>query len=188
LRTIEQRRDLALDLFDATQATHRLGERHRRLLEAAVLLSFLADYQGQDEPEKTGYLYILSNPATNLAGADHQLVNASLEAQARRYRRRDFAALEHLPASEREPSILAAILRIASALDDSGSQTTEIHRLSSTPQVLQIVVEGAGGTGCPDGAKTADLWSGLFHQPVRVDLYDPEMAMADSAAWKRSCL
>lgn len=183
LRAIEQRRDLALDLFDATQATHRLGERHRRLLEAAVLLSFLADYQGQDEPEKTGYLFILSNPATNLAGADHQLVNASLEAQARRFRRRDFAALEHMPASEREPFILAAVLRIASGLDDSGGQTTLIHRLSSTPQVLQIVVEGPRAGGDARMArKQADLWSGLFHQPVRIDLYDPEMAAAENAA------
>lgn len=185
LRAIEHQRDLALDLFDATQATHRLGERHRRLLEAAVLLGFLADYQGQEEPEKTGYLYILSNPATNLADAEHKVVNAALAAQSRQFRRRDLAALEHLPASEREPIILAALLRIASALDASGSQSTQIYRLSSTPQEFLIVVEGPQVERDSRAArKRANLWSSLFHQPVRVDLYDPELAIADNAAMK----
>ena len=183
LRAIEHRRDLALGLFDATRATHRLGERHRRLLEAAVLLGFLADYQGQDEPEKTGYLFILSNPATNLTGAEHQVVNAALAAQSRQFRRRDLAALERMPASEREPISLAALLRIASALDVSGSQSTQVYRLSSTPQELLIVVEGPQAERDARAArKRADLWSGLFRQPVRVDLYDPEMVMADNAA------
>jgi len=72
LRQAEHRRDLALELFDACQPIHHLPEDMRRILEVAALLQYLTENQKDENSNKSGYLFILSHPLTDLT-ADEKL-------------------------------------------------------------------------------------------------------------------
>ncbi|TES88890.1 MAG: helix-turn-helix domain-containing protein, partial [Anaerolineales bacterium] len=74
LRRAEHRRDLALELFDATQSTHQLPDEQRRLLEVAALLQYLTENEEDERSNKSGYLFILSHPLTDLSEADNKIV------------------------------------------------------------------------------------------------------------------
>ena len=55
-----------LRLFDACQSIHHLAEDMRRILEVAALLQYLTENQEDENSNKSGYLFILSNPLTDL--------------------------------------------------------------------------------------------------------------------------
>jgi len=74
LRRAEHRRDLALELFDATQPIHYLPHEQRRLLEVAALLQYLTENQDDPGSNKSGYLFILSHPLTDLSEDENKIV------------------------------------------------------------------------------------------------------------------
>jgi hypothetical protein len=66
LQRVEHQRDLALELFDSTQSIHQLPEDHRWLLETAALLGYLTEAHQETDPDKAGYIFVLSHPLANL--------------------------------------------------------------------------------------------------------------------------
>lgn len=170
LRRAEHRRDLALELFDATQATHQLPDEQRRLLEVAALLQYLTESQEDESPSKSGYLFILSHPLTDLNENENKILEDVLRYQHGKVDLRTTLdpAAPQLPA-KKEALTLAAILRIAQGLDTSQSQETIIQAIESTPQGLNILVVGPKAKKDARSAKkSAKLWSTLFEQKVRL--------------------
>ncbi len=171
LRRAEHRRDLALELFDATQAIHQLPDEQRRLLEVAALLQYLTESQEDESPNKSGYIFILSHPLTDLSEGENKIVEAVLRYQ---HGKVDIPATREsdqtLTPAEHEALILAAILRIAHGLDASQSQETWIDSIEIDPQELKILVSGPKAKkDARVGRKSAKLWSRLFEQKVRLE-------------------
>lgn len=170
LRRAEHRRDLALELFDATQSTHQLPDEQRRLLEVAALLQYLTETQEDEQANKSGYLFILSHPLTDLSEEENKIVEAVLGYQNGKvdYQAAGDAEQPSLP-SNREALTLAALLRIADGLDTSQSHTTVIHSVEIDPQELNILVSGPQAKKDARSArKSAKLWSRLFDQKVNL--------------------
>jgi CHAD domain-containing protein len=168
LRRAEHRRDLALELFDATQSTHQLPDEQRRLLEVAALLQYLTETQGDEHSNKSGYIFILSHPLTDLSERENKIVEAVLGYQNGEvgYPVDADAEQPHSP-SDLEALSLAALLRIADGLDTSQSHETIINSVEIDPQELKILVSGPQAKkDARGGRKSAKLWSRLFKQKV----------------------
>lgn len=170
LRRAEHMRDLALELFDATKTTHQLPNDQRRLLEVAAMLQYLTESQEDETSSKAGYLFILSNPLTDLKDSENRILEDILRYQ---HEKVDLESLDDpgggLPAVD-EALTLAAILRIAQGLDSSQSQETTIQAIESTPQKLDIHVAGPRAKKDARSAKkAARLWSSLFNQKVSLE-------------------
>jgi exopolyphosphatase / guanosine-5'-triphosphate,3'-diphosphate pyrophosphatase len=134
---------LALSLFDQTRALHKLGERERLILEAAASLhdigwSVAKDGKGH---HKESARLIREARLREWGAKDVELV-----ACVARYHRKAEPALEHeefaaLPEAERRVvTALAALLRIADALDRSHTQRVEEVRASWTDTELHLLL------------------------------------------------
>jgi CHAD domain-containing protein/transposase len=172
LRRAEHRRDLALELFDATQATHQLPDEQRRLLEVAALLQYLTENEEDEKANKSGYLFILSHPLTDLSEVDNKIVEdilGSLHGKVAYPPNRDPDQL--LSPAEHEALTLAALLRIASGLDASQTQGTNIDRIELDSERLLILVNGPQAkVDARRAKKAAKLWTTLFKQKVRLQV------------------
>lgn len=170
LRQAEHRRDLALELFDATQTIHQLPDEQRRLLEVAALLQYLNESQEDVGASKAGHLFILSHPLIDLNDDENRILEDVLSYQ---HDEVDFNTAGDLeaptPETKKEALVLAAILRISQGLDASQSQETNIQAIEVSPQGLNILVVGPYAKKDSRRAKkSAKLWSALFEQKVRL--------------------
>ncbi len=172
LRRAEHRRDLALELFDATQSTHQLPDEQRRLLEVAALLQYLTENEEDERSNKSGYLFILSNPLTDLSEADNKIVEDILGSLYGKVAYPPAAVPDQpLSPSEHEALSLAALLRIASGLDVSQTQGTNIDRVELDSERLLILVNGPQAKlDARRAKKAAKLWTRLFEQKVRLQV------------------
>ena len=172
LRRAEHRRDLALELFDATQSTHQLPDEQRRLLEVAALLQYLTENEEDERSNKSGYLFILSNPLTDLSEADNKIVEDILGSLHGKVAYPPAAVPDQpLSPSEHEALSLAALLRIASGLDVSQTQGTNIDRVELDSERLLILVNGPQAKiDARRAKKAAKLWTRLFEQKVRLQV------------------
>jgi CHAD domain-containing protein len=170
LRQAEHRRDLTLEIFDATQSTHQLPDGQRRLLEVAALLQYLTENQDDPSSTKSGYLFILSHPLTDLNEAENKIVESVLASLPGKIADSSLAAeSDQIPQpSDREAQTLAAMLRIAHGLDASQTQETMIDSIEMDSRGLSILVRGPQAKlDARKAKKAAKLWSRLFEQKVR---------------------
>jgi CHAD domain-containing protein len=176
LRRAEHRRDLALQLFDATQAIHQLPDGHRSLLEVAALLQYLTENQDDRSSNKSGYLFILSNPLTELSDAENKIVESTLRSLHGKVS--DLSPAPELdqvpPPAAREAQTLAALLRIAHGLDASQTQDTLIDTIEVDSRGLSIYLRGPQAKlDARQAKKAAKLWTRLFEQKVRFQVVIP---------------
>ena len=170
LRTAEHRRDLALELFDATQPIHYLPHEQRRLLEVAALLQYLTENQDDPHPNKSGYLCILSHPLTDLSEDENKIVESILGSLHGKASETSSAAVDDqlLPPYDHEAQTLAALLRIAHGLDASQTGETIIDSIKIDSRGLTILVSGPQAKlDARKAKKGAKLWNRLFEQKVR---------------------
>lgn len=171
LRQAEHRRDLALELFDTSQSIHHMPGEMRRLLEVAALLQYLTENQEDENSNKSGYLFILSHPLTDLNDAENKLVETILAALHGRaaYPPSPTDRDQILSPSEHEALTLAAMLRIADGLDASQTQATLINSIEIQPKKLIILVSGPQAkTDARRARKSGKLWTRLYGQQIHV--------------------
>ena len=119
--------DLSLELFDALQPVHGLGEAERTILEAAGMLHNVGRFIAHAAHHK--HSYYLIRHSEHLAGFTEQEIE--LIAQVARYHRKsnprnkhqEFAALAEY--DQRAVRVLAGLLRIAIALDRTYRRAVE---------------------------------------------------------------
>lgn len=139
-------RSLALQLFDALAGLHHLGERARLHLSVAALLHDIGYFVSFHRHELHS-LYLIG--ASEIMG----LTRAELEriAIVARYHKGANAEIHCpelqglLPGDRVELLKLAALLRLADALDDDNLQRVERARVEWTPDQLRIYAETRGG-------------------------------------------
>jgi exopolyphosphatase/guanosine-5'-triphosphate,3'-diphosphate pyrophosphatase len=117
---------LATQIFDQTKAFHSLDTEARLILEVAALLHDIGHYVNVSNHHKHGFYLIQSSPLIGLSQLQMDMV-----ANLARYHRKSPPRMQHKPYEELAPknrltiSKLAAILRLADALDHEHASTVE---------------------------------------------------------------
>lgn len=137
---------LALKLFDASKEDHGLGSKERLLLEASATLHDIGTYISPTGHHKHSYYLVNAAEIFGLRKSDKDIV-----ANVVRYHRRAAPKTTHipymsLPKSDRATvSKLAAILRVADALDHSHQQKIKDFQVDVTDKYYQIWVSDEVG-------------------------------------------
>lgn len=156
---------LAVRLFDDLKAEHGLGERDRLLLEVAALLHDAGIYVGLRGHHKHTQ-YILS--VSDIFGLSRE--DMAIISNVARYHRRATPQKSHLPymALDRESRVIvgkmAAILRVANALDADHLQKVRDVRVVREEDDWYLEVDGAGDMTMERLAalSRADLFAEIF--------------------------
>jgi len=136
---------LTLRLFDDLRQEHGMGDRDRVLLEVAALLHDIGNYVTLRGHHKHSW-YLLS--VAEIFGLTQD--DMAVVANVARYHRRALPQKSHLPymALDRESRVkvnkLAALLRVANALDADHLQKIQDVRLLNEDGEWVLEVEGAG--------------------------------------------
>ena len=173
----EQVTRLALLLFDQLRDLHRLGDTERRILMAAALLHDIGQYVSYRRHHKHSY-YLIANSELP-AFTPSQILLVALVA---RYHRRGEPQEDHegygtLPRSDREVvDRLAALLRVADALDREHEQQVTGLTATVDGKDLVLAVEGSGDLLPERWAvqRTAKLCERVFDLKVRFSTPDGE--------------
>jgi exopolyphosphatase / guanosine-5'-triphosphate,3'-diphosphate pyrophosphatase len=166
-RHAEHVRELSIILFDALQPVHHLPAEARVLLEAGALLHDIGHMISHRGHHKHGEYLALNGDIPGLQGRDRSVVAALV-----RYHNRKSDPAGHHDAysalsnnDRRMMRRLAAILRIAEALDHSHRQrVTNIHASFQSGAVgLQIKAGGDATEDLRDANRSAELFEKEFH-------------------------
>jgi exopolyphosphatase/guanosine-5'-triphosphate,3'-diphosphate pyrophosphatase len=117
---------LAIQIFDQTKVFHELDAEARLILEIAALLHDIGHYVNVYNHHKHTFYLIQSHPLVGLTPLQMDMV-----ANVARYHRKSPPKMQHKPYEDMSPkqrltmSKLAAILRLADALDHEHASTVE---------------------------------------------------------------
>lgn len=139
---------LALQLFDATEALHGLGDEHRHLLDAAALLANVGLVVSHSKHHLHSYYVIRNSELVGFTDPEIELI-----ALIARYHRKsapktsheEFAALSD--DDQYTVRVLAGLLRIAIGLDRSHDQRVTAIRVTGSRRRLTVGAVAARGTG-----------------------------------------
>jgi len=135
----------AVELFDATKKLHKLGYDERTLLEVAALLHDIGYYIGLTDHHKHTFYLINASPIIGLDDLEKAMV-----ANVARYHTRSLPKPTHkefmgLSPKRRQIVLeLAAILRLAEALDREHSNKVEQLKLVSGKKKIILRLRGQG--------------------------------------------
>jgi exopolyphosphatase/guanosine-5'-triphosphate,3'-diphosphate pyrophosphatase len=163
----EHVRELSILLFDQLQAVHHLTPQSRVLLEAGALLHDVGHMVSHRGHHKHGEYLALNGDIPGLEARDRAIVAALV----RYHNRKSLPAGHHVAyssltnADQRITRRLAAILRVAEALDHSHRQ--RVTNLAASFQRgavgLQITAQGDAGEDLRDANRSAELFEKEFH-------------------------
>ncbi len=166
-RHAEHVRELSILLFDELQPVHHLAAESRVLLEAAALLHDVGHMISHRGHHKHGEYLALNGDIPGLEGRDRAVVAAVV----RYHNRKSQPAGHHVAYAslgnndKRMVRRLAAILRIAEALDHSHRQ--RVTNLAATFQSgavgVQISARGDAAEDLRDANRSAELFEKEFH-------------------------
>ncbi|MDQ4132434.1 MAG: Ppx/GppA family phosphatase [Actinomycetota bacterium] len=162
---------LALQLFDATQVLHGLDDDQREILEAAGLLCNVGLFISHAGHHKHSY-YVIRNSERLTGFTDHEV---ELIAQVARYHRKsapkpshpEFANLR--PADQEVVRTLAAMLRVAVALDRTGSGVVRSVTCKRGSKSLTLLLHTEGADASAE-VYTAEARKGLLEQVLGLPL------------------
>lgn len=129
----------ALHLFDQLKPLHHLGRRERILLQVASILHDAGNYIGIHEHYLHSEYIILHSEIIGLSKADIRVIAAIARYHSSTTPSEDLIHFQHISAeSRRLIAKLAAILRLADALDDDRQQ--KIKKISVSIKESKIVI------------------------------------------------
>ncbi len=164
--------ELSVRIFDELQRDHGLKPRHRLLLYVAGLLHDVGGYISGRAHHKHSYYVVANSEIFGLRREELQIV-----AHAARYHRRSVPKPTHLeyvslPRDSRMIiSKIAAILRVADALDRGHAQQVREIQFQRLPGELVMVIPGVPDLTLERRALTlkADLFEDIYGLRVRLE-------------------
>jgi exopolyphosphatase/guanosine-5'-triphosphate,3'-diphosphate pyrophosphatase len=164
---------LACRLFDELRDEHGQSERERLLLQVAALLHDVGVYVSLRAHHKHSQYLIAASQISGLSDEETAIV-----ANIARYHRRGSPQESHLPyiALDRQDRLLvnklAALLRLANALDAEHLQKVTDLRIVRADRTFVIELDGSGDLTMEQMAATsrADMFIEAFGRPVVVRL------------------
>lgn len=168
----EQTRLLSTQLFDQLVNEHRLGTRHRLLLEVAAILHEVGTFVSSRAHHKHSF-YLIANSEILGLTQDELIMVANIARYHRRSRPKpshpDYIALPR----ERRMIVnkLAALLRLADALDISRTQQIQDIQSRIDNNGLIISVKGGGDLTLEQRsvAEKADMFQDIYGLRVRLE-------------------
>lgn len=162
---------LALQLFDGTPSVHRLGQNWRRILETGALLHNIGASEHEDRHHQAGRNIILAHDLEGMSTTDRDIISCLILFQRKKPRASKDPIFTSLDQAARKSTLaLAAILRVADALDDSQSGSTRVASIHVNA-VTDLVVEGPSAlSDAVKANKRADLWREVLSPPVIIRL------------------
>lgn len=162
---------LAVRMFDDLQAEHCLGRRDRLLLEVAALLHDIGVFVGLRAHHKHTQYLLGASEIFGLSADDRAIIG-----NIARYHRRALPQRSHLPyvALDRPERVrvnkLAAILRLANALDAEHLQRVTDARILDEPDEFVLELTGDGDLSMERMAVVAraDLFIDVFGRTLAV--------------------
>jgi CHAD domain-containing protein len=165
----EHIRQQAVILFDRTGPLHDLGDDSRAILEMAARLQNQPIPHARKKPYKAAVAFVKSQQATGISGDDERVVAAVLAYHQRKIKRKQIDRLELSPIQVRQVLTIAALLRIATGLDASGSGRTRIQSVEPAGNDLWIIVDGPESASDAAAAQhNARLWVKIGYPNVEV--------------------
>ncbi|MCT2898323.1 HD domain-containing protein [Lentilactobacillus buchneri] len=129
----------ALHLFDQLKPLHQLGRRERILLQVASILHDVGNYVGIHEHYLHSEYIILHSEIIGLSRDDIRVIAAIARYHSSTTPNEDLIHFQHISAeSRRLIAKLAAILRLADALDDDRQQ--KIKKISVSIKESKVVI------------------------------------------------
>lgn len=135
--------DLALDIFDSTKKIHGMGKRERLLLQISVLLHDCGKYISMTDVAEYSYQIIMATEIIGLSTEERQVI-----ASVVRYNTKAFGCYEEInreTAMSREEYLLtaklAAILRLANAMDRSHYQKVKALNVKLKDRTLYLIID-----------------------------------------------
>lgn len=152
-------------LFDALQNLHRLGKHDRLLLHVAAILHEIGTYINPKRHHQHSQYIILNSELFGLSRSDVEII-----ALLARYHRHGAPTTDEPTYAELEPldrlrvQKLAAILRVADALERSHSQRIRKLGVRIADKRLEIIVEGLNDITIENMAMSqkGDLFTDIF--------------------------
>jgi exopolyphosphatase/guanosine-5'-triphosphate,3'-diphosphate pyrophosphatase len=160
---------LALDLFDQLEPLHQLGDKERLLLECGAILHDIGWTTGQARHHKAARDIILADRTLPLT-PETRLEVALLA----RYHRKACPSLSHKrfarldPGKQKEVAMLAAILRVADALDRTHTDAVKSLSLRIEPKQATLACESDAPLDDELAAclKKSDLFQQVFDREL----------------------
>lgn len=172
---------LASSLFDDMGSYHGFGERERLLLKAAALLHDVGDYVRYDGHHKHSYYLIQNSDIMGLTPDERAIV-----ANVARYHRKGAPDPAHPNFRDLDKDArtkvrgLAAILRIADALDREHLGKVASVRAEIDPKARRMILHA---TGAED--RELEEWTVRAKSELLREVYDLEVAVAGSSTSTR---
>jgi exopolyphosphatase/guanosine-5'-triphosphate,3'-diphosphate pyrophosphatase len=162
---------LALELFDGTQHLHGLSDEDRSMLRLAALLHDVGDFLNPSGHHKHSEYIIESSEVMGLPFERRKVI-----AQVARYHRRSFPTTRHpkfkaLDEDTRERvRRLAAILRVADALDRGHRSKVDKLSITQSGKTLQVGVSANEDASLElwTAERKADLFNEVFGVTVKL--------------------
>ena len=163
---------LALQIFDQTASFHELDSEARLVLEVAALLHDIGHYVNVSNHHKHTFYLIQSSPLVGLTQLQMDLV-----ANVARYHRKSAPKIQHEPYEAMAPkhrlmiSKLAAILRLADALDHEHASTVDAVEVDYKRPRFLFRLKGKGDMLLEKWAlvNKRDLFENVFDANVVVE-------------------
>src|SRR5881396_2297350 len=163
---------LALQIFDQTASFHELDSEARLVLEVAALLHDIGHYVNVSNHHKHTFYLIQSSPLVGLTQLQMDLV-----ANVARYHRKSAPKIQHQPYEAMAPkhrlmiSKLAAILRLADALDHEHASTVDAVEVEYKRPRFLFRLKGKGDMLLEKWAlvNKRDLFESVFNANVVVE-------------------
>ena len=163
---------LALQIFDQTASFHELDSEARLVLEVAALLHDIGHYVNVSNHHKHTFYLIQSSPLVGLTQLQMDLV-----ANVARYHRKSAPKIQHEPYEAMAPkhrlmiSKLAAILRLADALDHEHASTVDAVEVDCKRPRFLFRLKGKGDMLLEKWALVdkRDLFESVFDANVVVE-------------------
>ena len=156
-------------LFDALKRVHKLPKKSRGLLRSAAMLATVGATSDPAHPNQAGRDLILARPLRGVSTAERLTLACIVAFSGGKVRADREPTLAALDEKMRGQVIaLAALVRLAEALDFSRTQTSEIEAFEDADGDTCVIVV-AGPSAALDAAQAqgqADLWYQTFKQEL----------------------
>ncbi len=162
-------RELALAIFDGTRFLHDLQNDSRLILSLAA--QFHADTfpHARRHPLRAALEFARAKTAQQLSEQDQYTLAVVLAYHQGRLKRKEIPRLDLSPQQARQVLTIAALLRIAAGLSNSGDGSTVIQKVEPHESSLWIVVDGPNAAADAVAAQqSARLWVKIGYPTVEV--------------------
>jgi len=160
----------ALVLFDALASIHNLPAEMRIVLETAALLHSVGAERDPARPHIAGYKILREHPPVALAPHERTAVALTALLHLKPIKAKQLKKVKAKPefaqlptSAQHEVLTLAALVRVAAALDSQQTGTTAVTRCETGDAIVVCEVEGpVAALDAQQASIKSDLWKRLF--------------------------